>query len=271
MFRQVLVVRLVIIFASVLDLVGLGSLGRGTMDEDKSQVPGTGGFHGSFSHSWNVYNLKSEPSPSSSSSSQLPPMPPHLGQAGSSSGSGPEPGHFSHDLSRMHDNPPRNLGHRRAHSEILTLPDDLSFDSDLGVVGGAADGPSLSDETEEDLFSMYLDMDKLNSSAVSSFQVGEHSSAPVSAGHVVAGPGSSMGSGNTSSEALSAGPSEKPRVRHQHSQSMDGSTSIKPEMLMSGSEDPSAADSKKAMAAAKLAELALIDPKRAKRYSIFHC
>jgi hypothetical protein len=47
---------------------------------------------------------------------------------------------------------------------------------------------------------------------------------------------------------------------------MDGSTTIKPEMLVSGSEDISAADSKKAMSAAKLAELALIDPKRAKRY-----
>jgi hypothetical protein len=47
---------------------------------------------------------------------------------------------------------------------------------------------------------------------------------------------------------------------------MDGSTTIKPEMLVSGSDDMSAADSKKAMSAAKLAELALIDPKRAKRY-----
>ncbi|KAI8005247.1 DNA-directed RNA polymerase II subunit 1 [Camellia lanceoleosa] len=42
---------------------------------------------------------------------------------------------------------------------------------------------------------------------------------------------------------------------------MDGSTTIKPEMLMSGSEEASAADSKKSMSAAKLAELALIDPK----------
>jgi hypothetical protein len=39
-------------------------------------------------------------------------------------------------------------------------------------------------------------------------------------------------------------------------------------MLMSGSEEASPADSKKAVSAAKLAELALIDPKRAKRYPI---
>ena len=74
------------------------------------------------------------------------------------------------------------MGHRRAHSEILTLPDDISFDSDLGVVGGF-EGPSFSDETEEDLFSMYLDMDKFNtSSATSTFQAVEPSGVQVSAG-----------------------------------------------------------------------------------------
>lgn len=160
---------------------------------------------------------------------------------------------FSHDLSRMPDNPPKNMGHRRAHSEILTLPDDISFDSDLGVVGGGPDGPSLSDETEEDLFSMYIDMDKVNSatSATSGFQVGETSSGAGKAVGAAAGGGSWTG--------------EKPRARHQHSQSMDGTTTIKPEMLVSGGEEASHADAKKAMSAAKLAELALIDPKRAKR------
>ena len=59
---------------------------------------------------------------------------------------------FSQDISGMPENPPRKAGHRRAHSEILTLPDDISFDSDLGVVG---------DDTEEDLLSVYFDMDKL--------------------------------------------------------------------------------------------------------------
>lgn len=167
---------------------------------------------------------------------------------------------FSHDISQMPDNPPRNRGHRRAHSEILTLPDDISFDSDLGVVG-AADGPSFSDDTEEDLFSMYLDMDKFNSSsATSSFQMGEPSSAPLAMPTAA-----ESGSGAALSSAENV---ERPRIRHQHSQSMDGSTSIKPEMLMSGSEEASHADAKKAMSAAKLAELALIDPKRAKRYTV---
>ncbi|XP_022733340.1 probable transcription factor PosF21 [Durio zibethinus] len=196
------------------------------MEKDKS--PGLPPPSGRFSNAPNAFNLKHETN------------------------------RFSHDISKMPDNPPKNLGHRRAHSEILTLPDDISFDSDLGVVG-ATDGPSYSDETEEDLLSMYLDMDKFNSSsATSTFQVGESSAPAGPAAALVA----AVGGENVS---IDVGSSEKPRVRHQHSQSMDGSTSIKPEMLMSGSEEVSPADSNKAMSAAKLAELALIDPKRAKR------
>ncbi|QHN84626.1 hypothetical protein HN51_039149 [Arachis hypogaea] len=165
----------------------------------------------------------------------------------------------------MPDNPPRNRGHRRAHSKILTLPDDISFDSDLGVVGGADVAP-FSDDTEEDLLSMYLDMDKFNSSsATSTFQMGEPSNAAAASGlALTSGPAS--GGPTSSAENSVLGNNERPRVRHQHSQSMDGSTTIKPEMLVSGSEYISAADSKKAMSAAKLAQLALIDPKRAKRY-----
>ncbi|XP_061357554.1 probable transcription factor PosF21 [Gastrolobium bilobum] len=139
-------------------------------------------------------NVKSEPSPTSSSSDSAT---------------------FSHDINTMSDNPPRNRGHRRAHSEILTLPDDISFDSDIGIVGA--------DDNDEDLLSMYLDMDKFNSE--------DNNIVDQSHG-----------------------------FRHKHSQSMDGSsTTINPDMLLS------VPDSKKAMSAAKLAELALIDPKRAKR------
>lgn len=229
------------------------------MEKDKSPsqgggLPPTSGRYSVFSPPGNTFNVKSEPS-----SSTLPPL-----GAGVSSESGhfghgmSDASRFSHDISRMPDNPPKNIGHRRAHSEILMLPDDISFDSDLGVVGGA-DGPSFSDETEEDLFSMYLDMEKFNSSsATSTFQVGEPSNAAAAA----AAPGSAAGV--SPAENMVIGTNERPRARHQHSQSMDGSTSIKPEILMSG-EEASAADTKKAMSAAKLAELAVIDPKRAKR------
>ena len=145
------------------------------------------------------------------------------------------------DISRMSDFPPRNLGHRRAHSEILSLPDDISFDNDLGVVG-SIDGPSMSDETE-DLLSMYMDMEKFGSIGL---QFGE-----------------------SSSDGVKSDPhqaDERPRIRHQHSQSMDGTTSIKPELLTAGADGYSSAEAKKAMSAAKLADLALVDPKRAKRF-----
>lgn len=231
------------------------------MDKDKShhgsgnQLPPPGRYS-VFSPPGSSYNAK----PDQSGSSNLPPLGP---------GSSSEQGHFgnssqfSHDISRMPDNPPKHMGHRRAHSEILTLPDDISFDSDLGVVGGL-DGPSFSDDTEDDLLSMYLDMDKFNStSATSTFQVGESSNAlPEQPGFSSV---HSLALANQSADNASMGLSGKPRIRHQHSQSMDGSTTIKPEMLMSGSEDPSSNDAKKAISAAKLAELALIDPKRAKR------
>lgn len=224
------------------------------MEKDKSPNHGGGllppsGRYSSFSPPGNNFNVKSE----ASGSTTLPPLGPgNTSESGRFGHGMSDSSRFSHDISRMPDNPPKKIGHRRAHSEILTLPDDISFDSDLGVVGGF-DGPSFSDETEEDLFSMYLDMDKFNSSsATSSMQMGEPSSA--------AAPTT-----NSSAEYVVPISSERPRVRHQHSQSMDGSTTIKPEMLMSGTDDSSAADAKKSMSAAKLAELALVDPKRAKR------
>ncbi|XP_058094225.1 probable transcription factor PosF21 [Magnolia sinica] len=205
-------------------------------------LPPPSGRYSAFSSSANSLTTNCESSPSSA-----PPALPESGHFNHSMSS--EPGRFSHDISQMPDFPPKNRGHRRAHSEILGLPDDISFDSDLGVVG-SADGPSLSDDTEEDLFSMYMDMEKFTSScATSGVKSGESSEAatfPIS-------------------DNMIAGPSERPRIRHQHSQSMDGSTSIKPELLVSGAEGPSLAEQKKAMSAAKLADLALIDPKRAKR------
>ncbi|XP_075511985.1 putative transcription factor PosF21 [Primulina tabacum] len=231
------------------------------MDKDKPHH-GTGsllppsGRYSVFSPPVGSSNVKSE----ISGSSNLPPLGPgglsdqgHFGL-----GMGSDSKRFSQDISRMPDNPPKNLGHRRAHSEILTLPDDISFDSDLGIVGGF-DGPSFSDDTEEDLLSMYLDMDKFNStSATSEFQMGESSvSSAAESGALFAT--------TTLTDNMAPSFTDKPRIRHQHSQSMDGSTTIKPEMLVSGSDDPSSVETKKSLSAAKLAELALVDPKRAKR------
>ncbi|CAA7396648.1 unnamed protein product [Spirodela intermedia] len=196
------------------------------------------------------FPVKSEASPSSSPSPGSSVETAHFGQLDS--------GRFSNDISRMSDFPPRNVGHRRAHSEILSLPDDISFDSDLGVVG-SVEGPSMSDETEEDLLSMYIDMEKFSSSSELSgsmaLQLGESSGTA---------PDAAM-SAPLQPDNLTSGTNDRPRIRHQHSQSMDGTTSINPELLAAGAEGYASAEAKKAMSAAKLADLALIDPKRAKR------
>ncbi|WVZ65566.1 hypothetical protein U9M48_014907 [Paspalum notatum var. saurae] len=187
------------------------------MNEDKAPMPGDGG-----------------------SGDSLPPQSTRRAGAPPSSSTPPP----EYDISRMPDFPTRSGGHRRAHSEILSLPDDL----DLSAPGGG-DGPSLSDENDDDLFSMFLDVDKLNAACGASSEAEAESSSAAAGG----------------SEGAELG--HAPRPRHQHSQSMDESMSIKPEQLVGapGMEGMSSAEAKKAVSAAKLAELALVDPKRAKR------
>ncbi|XP_062193702.1 transcription factor RF2a-like [Phragmites australis] len=174
------------------------------------------------------------------SASGLPPQSSRRAGAPPSSSTPPP----EYDISRMPDFPTRNTGHRRAHSEILSLPDDLDLSAP-----GAGDGPSLSDENDEELFSMFLDVDKLNSSC------GALSEAEAESSSAAAG------------EAEETGLGHAPRPRHQHSQSMDESMSINAEQLVGapGMDGMSSAEAKKAVSAAKLAELALVDPKRAKR------
>ncbi|CAL9199888.1 unnamed protein product [Musa hybrid cultivar] len=230
------------------------------MDKDKSPAPGGGGGGGS-GRGLPPHLPRYSPfgSPSSSFSFMGDLSASYSSQPSSNSGhfayeTPSDARRFSYDVSRMPDFPQRNAGHRRAHSEILGLPDDISFDSDLGVVG-SHDGPSLSDETEEDLVSMYIDVEKFSSGATSAaLSIGEVSQCalpPVQA--------------PLQGENVASSSSEKPRIRHQHSQSLDGSTAIKSEFLLSGGEGPLSAEAKKAMSAAKLAELALVDPKRTKR------
>ncbi|KAG6508619.1 hypothetical protein ZIOFF_033998 [Zingiber officinale] len=188
-----------------------------------------------FASPLDSYGFTNDPSVSSSS------QPPDSRQFGHPTPSDAE--RFSYDVSRMPDCPPKNSGHRRAHSEILSLLDDFSFGSDLGVVR-SHDEPSLSDETGEDLTSMFVDAENFSSCATSAgLSICEVSPAP----------------------DVPSGSSERPRMRHQHSQSLDGSTAIKPEFLMYGDEGSSSMETKKAMSAAKLAELALVDLRRAKR------
>lgn len=149
------------------------------------------------------------------------------------------------------DSPPRRgAGHRRAQSEILlggaALPDDLTFDADLGVVGEACVAGDEDEEDEDEdeegggggaggsrMFEMFLEN-----------------------GGTLAGP-----SAHPHPAATATPP---PRPRHQHSMSMDGSTSLLGSAA-AGTPGRAGADAKKAISDAKLAELALVDPKRAKR------
>ncbi|GJV20387.1 transcription factor RF2b [Tanacetum coccineum] len=119
--------------------------------------------------------------------------------------------------------PFRASHHRRAHSEMnFRLPDDLDLSSDPYDVA-----PSNSfEEVDEDLFSTYMDIEKLQGS----------------------GAGASFNEGLNNNET---------RPRHRHSNSVDGSSS---NLFMSES-----IEAKKAMAPEKLAELWTLDPKRAKR------
>ncbi|XP_073003982.1 transcription factor RF2a-like [Typha latifolia] len=226
------------------------------MDRDKSIIQGGGG--GGSSSGLPPHSLRyAAPSPSSSSHPSLDSD--HFGHSAQ-----PDAGKYSHDVSRMPDFPTKNPGHRRAHSEILCLPEDLNFDTDLGVVD-CHDGPLLSDENEndEELFSMFMDVEKLNSSCATSLGLMEgESSGMVEASPT---PATASAAGSLQIENLGAISNERPRARHQHSQSMDGSTSIKPELLGSSGEGTSLVETKKAISAAKLADLALVDPKRAKR------
>ncbi|AQK57803.1 transcription factor RF2a isoform X2 [Zea mays] len=182
------------------------------------------------------------------------------GGGGGGSGNGPEmqssldavapspTPHTELDISSMPDTPLRKPGHRRALSEIIGLPDDL----DLGGPG-AGDAPALSDENEEELFSMFLDVDKLNS------RCGASESEPSCA--MAGGPGEA-----TETSAAASGAAQG-QMHHHNRHSMDASSSIDAEHLFGTTvtEGVSPAEAKKAMSAANLAELALIDPKKAKR------
>lgn len=174
------------------------------------------------------------------------------------------------DIDQMPDTPRRG-SHRRAQSEtFFRLPsdDEILFDADADF--SLPDIQMLPQDTDSASFQAPVD---------SSAKLGESNGGDASKGRV---------SGNNSSHFRSLsvdaaffeslglqplgndGQSEKPggggcgrgaqeRGLHRHSNSMDGSTS-------SFEADTLSSDySKKAMAPDKLAELALIDPKRAKR------
>ncbi|KAI4307544.1 hypothetical protein L6164_030720 [Bauhinia variegata] len=130
--------------------------------------------------------------------------------------------------------------HRRAHSEVsFRLSDDIM---DLSFNGGSSTASLEEIGSEDDLFSTYIDVDKLGGANGSGN--GDNGSDQN---------GNSIGTSNHNEREKS--PIARPR--HRHSNSVDGSTSTS----MFGE----VMEAKKAMPPDKLAELWTIDPKRAKR------
>lgn len=150
---------------------------------------------------------------------------------------------FNLEIRQMPVTSPKDLGHRRTHSDILTLLNEISFDGDIG----GSNGLSVFNETEEDRPPEYLVLDKFNLTS-------ESSALPVEE--------------RTTSSYMAPAVSKKPRARLQHSQSLRVVTSIEKEMHEPASESPSSDEPKTPISAANLADLALADPKRAKRLLI---
>lgn len=174
------------------------------------------------------------------------------------------------EVDQMPDTPRRG-SHRRAQSEtFFRLPsdDEILFDADADF--SLSDIQMLPQDSDSNAFPAPVD---------SAAKLGESNGGDASKGRIA-------GNNSTHFRSLSVdaaffenlglqplagdGQSEKPggdggrganeRSVHRHSSSMDGSTS-------SFEADSLSSDySKKAMAPDKLAELALIDPKRAKRF-----
>ncbi|CAL5414698.1 unnamed protein product [Camellia sinensis] len=166
------------------------------------------------------------------------------------------------DIDQMADTPTRRSHHRRAQSEtFFRFPDDILLDDDDFNLA-SLDFPSLSSDTETTT-AMAVDTSFYDSS--STVLDNSKPTTAAAANHL-----RSLSLGTDFFEGLefsSGGGGETDRFggkppagghRHRHSNSMDGSTS-------SFEGDSSMDGLKKAMAPDRLAELALLDPKRAKR------
>ncbi|KAF0913658.1 hypothetical protein E2562_023759 [Oryza meyeriana var. granulata] len=128
----------------------------------------------------------------------------------------------------------RGAHHRRARSEVaFRLPDDL----DLGG-GGAGAFDEIG--SEDDLFSTFMDIEKISS-----------------------GPAAAAGGGFDRDRAAET--SSPPRPKHRHSSSVDGSGFFAAARKDAAASLAEVMEAKKAMTPEQLAELAAIDPKRAKR------
>ena len=177
----------------------------------------------------------------------------------------PPPSSSSSSSSSMFNNIRGGAHHRRAHSEMsFRLPEDMTMmmmdlhpsdqiNGGNGIGNGNGNGGSSTGSLEEigsedDLFSTYIDVDKLtggnngNGTGVGNQNDNDNTINGEKGGVSDSGPGSGTS-----------------RPKHRHSYSVDGSVFGGGEVM----------EAKKAMPPNKLAELWSIDPKRAKRCELF--
>lgn len=116
--------------------------------------------------------------------------------------------------------------------------------------------------SEDDLFSTYIDVDKLGGNGNGANCADQNGGGGADGKDENGGGGGGGGEGEKSGSGSGSGCGSGSRPRHRHSSSVDGlstSTSAFGEIM----------EAKKAMPPDKLAELWTIDPKRAKRYVFF--
>ncbi|XP_010921141.3 transcription factor RF2b [Elaeis guineensis] len=150
--------------------------------------------------------------------------------------------------------PPRGAHHRRARSEMaFRITDDIDLSSGDPLAGGGFDEIG----SEDDLFSTFMDIEKIGCRPEGSGSGSE--------GGVFGDPATESYKGGEDRKIDNAtGAAAAVRPKHRHSNSIDGSS-----MMSSGTTRGEGVfgdvEAKKAMTAEQLAELAAIDPKRAKR------
>eukprot|EP00250_Pteridium_aquilinum_P010384 c19347_g1_i1 orf=171-1442(-) len=240
--------------ADFLSANGSAQINASTSSGNANGCPAFPPPYGGFSH---AFAIKKEPSSTPSDTPMLGGS--DVAMHESAMSSRPPTHHFSKDVNLMPDMPSRHSGHRRAHSELaFRLPNDIAFEHGEPTM---FETPTVSDEAGDDLFSMYIDVDQLNSESSSLHLQGPkspsdtHSLTP----HHMRSLSMDGAFADLNVSRGVSGSHIKPG--HQHSNSMDGTGPLRQENLLNSE----CSEAKKAMAANKLAELALLDPKRAKR------
>ncbi|KAG6482423.1 transcription factor RF2b-like [Zingiber officinale] len=189
----------------------------------------------------------SSPFPNLNPACILPPNAPPVESAGAAAANG------SPSLFPAPSPQSRASHHRRARSELA-----LRFSDDLG--GGDPVPAGSADEigSEDDLFCTFMDIEKMGCKL-------EPSGSGSEGGDCADPTAESSGCGDERKAGDPVGVAAASKPKHRHSFSVDGSsatssTSTKREGVFS-----EGIEAKKAMSAEQLAELAVVDPKRAKR------